>query len=51
MIIFNNNKSTEFCQFTLRIKRFIHKRKVVNVFPASRCINIAIERTYTAYSL
>jgi len=32
MIIFINNKSTKFCQITLRIKRFIHKRKVVPFF-------------------
>ena len=29
---FINNMSTEFCQITLRIKRFIHKRKVVPFF-------------------
>ena len=29
MIIFINNKSTKFRQLTLRITRFIHKRKVV----------------------
>ena len=29
MIIIINSKSTKFCQITLRIKRFIHKRKVV----------------------
>jgi len=29
MTIFTNNKSTKFCQITLHIKRFIHKRKVV----------------------
>jgi len=29
MILFINNESTKFCQTTLRIKRFIHKRKVV----------------------
>jgi len=32
MIIFTNNKSTKFCQITLRIKRFIDKRKAVPVF-------------------
>jgi len=32
MIIFTNNKSTKFCQITLCIKRFIHKRKVVPFF-------------------
>ena len=32
MIIFINNKSTKFCQITLRIKRFIHKRKVIPFF-------------------
>jgi len=34
MIIFINNKSgpTKFCQITLRIKRFVHKRKVVPFF-------------------
>ena len=35
MIIFINNKSTNFCQIALRIKRFIHNRKVF--FSASRC--------------
>jgi len=29
MIIFINNNSIKFCQITLHIKRFIHKRKVV----------------------
>jgi len=29
MIIFMNSKSTKFCQIILRIKRFIHKRKVI----------------------
>ena len=37
MIIFIDNKSTKFGQITLRIKIFIHKRKVV-LFSASRCI-------------
>jgi len=32
MIIFINNNSTKFCQITLRIKRFVHKRKVVPFF-------------------
>jgi len=32
MIIFTSNKSTKFCQIILRIKRFIHKRKVVPFF-------------------
>ena len=32
MIIFGNNKSTKSRQIALRIKRFIHKRKVVNFF-------------------
>ena len=32
MTILTNNKSTKFCQITLRIKRFIHKRKVVPFF-------------------
>jgi len=32
MTIFINNKSTKFCQITLRIKRFIDKRKVVPFF-------------------
>jgi len=32
MIIFINNKSTKFCQITLRIKRFIGKRKGVPFF-------------------
>ena len=32
MIIFINNKSTKFCQITLRIKRLIHRRKVVPFF-------------------
>jgi len=36
MTIFINNKSIEFCQITLRIKRLVHKRKVV-LFSASRC--------------
>ena len=34
MIIFINNKSTKFRQLTLRITRFIHKRKVVPFSPA-----------------
>jgi len=37
MIIFINNKSTKFRQLTLRITRFIHKRKVVPFLPGSRC--------------
>jgi len=32
MVIFINNKSTKFCQITLRIKRFIHKRNMVPFF-------------------
>ena len=32
MTIFINNKSTKFRQITLRIKRFIHKRKVIPFF-------------------
>ena len=32
MTIFTDNKSTKFCQITLCIKRFIHKRKVVPFF-------------------
>jgi len=32
MIIFINNNSTKFCQITLRIKRFLHKRKVIPFF-------------------
>jgi len=32
MIILTKNKSTKFCQITLRIKRFIHKRKKVVPF-------------------
>jgi len=32
MIIFVNNKSTKFCQVTLHINKFIHKRKVVPFF-------------------
>jgi len=32
MTIFINNKSTKFCQITLRVKRFIRKRKVVPFF-------------------
>jgi len=32
MIISINNKSTKFCQITLRIKRFIRIRKVVSFF-------------------
>ena len=32
MIIFTDNKSTKFCQITLRIKRVIRKRKVVHCF-------------------
>jgi len=35
MIIFINKKSTKFCQITLHIKRFIHKRKV-DILSASR---------------
>jgi len=32
MIIFTNNKTTNFCPITLRIKRIIHKRQVVPFF-------------------
>jgi len=32
MIIFISNMSTKFCQITLCIERFIHKRKVVPFF-------------------
>jgi len=32
MITFINNINTKFCLMTLRIKRFIHKRKVVLFF-------------------
>jgi len=32
MIIFINSESAKFCQIKLRIKRFIHKRKVVPFF-------------------
>jgi len=32
MIIFINNKSTKFCQITLHMKTFIHKRKLVPFF-------------------
>jgi len=32
MIIFINIKSNKFCQIALRIKRFIHERKVVSFF-------------------
>jgi len=31
-IIFNNNKSTKYCQITLRVKKFNHERKVVPFF-------------------
>jgi len=41
MIIFINNNSTKFCQITLRIKRFIHKRKVVPIF----CLKVYIKET------
>ena len=33
MVTFTNTKSTKFCQITLHIKRFIHKRKVVLFLP------------------
>jgi len=45
MKIFISNKSTIFCQITLHIKRFIHKRKVVPFLPysvdffASNCVH------------
>jgi len=32
MLIFINYKNAKFCQITLRIKIFIHKRKVVPFF-------------------
>ena len=32
MIMFINNKTTKFCQITLHIKRFVHKRKGVRFF-------------------
>jgi len=32
MITFISNKTNKFCQITLRINRYIHKRKVVPVF-------------------
>jgi len=41
MTIFINNKSTKFCQITLRVKRFIRKRKVVLFF----CFMVYIQRT------
>jgi len=37
-MIFINNMSTKFCQITLHIKRFIHKRKVVPFFCIMVCI-------------
>jgi len=33
MIIFIINNSTKLCQITLRINKFIHKRKVVPFLP------------------
>jgi len=38
MIIFANDENTKFCQITLRIKRFIHKRKVVPFYSAKRAV-------------
>jgi len=38
MIVFVKNKSTRFCQITLRIKGFIHSRKVVPFF----CVTVYI---------
>jgi len=32
MVIFTDNNSAKFCQITLRIKKFIHKRKLVPFF-------------------
>ena len=41
MITFINDKTINFCQITLRIKRFIHERKVVPFF----CLMV-----YTAFN-
>ena len=38
MIIFANDENTKFCQITLRIKRFIHKRKVIPFYSAKRAV-------------
>ena len=38
MIIFINKNSTKFCQITLCIKTFIHRRKVVPFFCLTVCI-------------
>ena len=45
MIIFIKNKSTKFCQTALRIKRFMHKRKVVPFF----CLTMYIQKVHFHY--
>jgi len=40
MIIFINKNSTKFCQITLCIKRFIHRRKVVPFFLSHGVYNV-----------
>jgi len=45
MIIFTNNKTTNFCQITLRIKRIIHERQVVPFFCLTVYISSAVENT------
>jgi len=39
MIIFINNKSTKFCQSTLRVKKFIQERKSVPFFLPDAGVN------------
>ena len=45
MIIFVNNKTTKLCQITLRIKRYINKRKVFPFF----CIVFMIVYNYDVH--
>jgi len=44
MTIFISIKSTKFWQFTLRIKRFIHKRKAVPFFCLTVYITVLISK-------
>jgi len=50
MMIFINNMNTTFCQITLRMKTFIHKRKVVPfLLPHSVYDQLELHNIKTAY--
>jgi len=48
MIIFVNIKNAKFCQITLRIKRFIHKRKAVPFFLVHGVVVFVLESAFFA---